>query len=216
MSGQENRLNNQEPERPIFTEARRLEMMRSRAINGIRQCQRKGLQLREMLIKSFEGREKSNPQAEAVYSKALEMISRMPDYDLTEPAGFADAKKDLTDILLLFVDIDTDAQDLQEQSLQSEWTRVGVLAYEFGEEGKIFLHVPPMEGKPGLHQLKDSLSQIADFLKRNPDIHTVCGSSLLLEHPIAKRLGFEIDESDENKGTKFKISREEFLARWGK
>jgi hypothetical protein len=204
-------------EEPTFTDARRLEMMSVKAVSVIRQCQRKNIQPREMLLKAFESKERTDDVATKLYLTAFGMISRMPNYDLDKPDEFNKAKKDITAVFNIFIGVDFDAQDLEEQARRDGWVKVGMLAYELGEDYDIFLHVPPMEGRPGLHQLKDSLCQIAEFLKQNPNIQAVRGSSLLLEHPIAKRLGFEIDaESDEGASPNFKMSRGDFLEKFGK
>jgi hypothetical protein len=189
--------------------------MKVRAI--LEQCQRKSIQPRDLLLKAFKDKTRTDDVAQNLYEDALVKISSMPDYNLSEQAEYISARKDIMDIITPFVEREDGGHDVPTQDMKENWVNVGVFSYEFGPNNEIILHVPPMKDSPKLHQLKDSLCAVAEVLKNDLNIKEVSGNSLLLEHPLAKRLGFKInEESGIGVSPSFRMSREEFLERWGK
>jgi hypothetical protein len=189
--------------------------MKVRAI--LEQCQRKSIQPRDLLQKAFEDKKRVDDFAQNLYETAFVKLSSMPNYNLNDHVEYVRAKKDIMNIITPFVDTEECGHDVPTQDMKENWVNVGVFSYEFGLDREVILHVPPMKNNPGLHQLKESLHTIAGIIKNDINIREVRGSSLLLEHPLAKHLGFKIDEeSDGGVSPNFKMSREEFLERWGK
>lgn len=183
----------------------------------LEQCQRKGVQPRELLLKAFESKKITDNLTQTLYEVAFAKLSNMPDYDLSVQTDYVRAKKDIMDVITPFVEREEGNHDVPTLDMKANWVNVGVFSYEYGPDNEIILHVPPMKDNPGLHQLKDSLHSIAEVLKNNLSIIEVRGNSLLLEHPLAKRLGFIIEDSLEaGVSPNFKMSRDEFIERFGK
>jgi hypothetical protein len=183
------------------------------ATSIIRLCQKQKIQPREKLLRDFEASERSDDLA----IKIKKVVAEMPDYNLDDKAEFILARDFIFNLYLMKIDSETETQqNISGEGIQKNWIKAGLLSYEFGEEGEIFLHIPPMDGKPGLHEFMNSLNKIAEFLKGRPDIHSIRGNSLLLAHNLADRLGFKIDSQySRGESPGFQMSREEFLQRFG-
>lgn len=171
-------------------------------------CQRKDIQPRDLLTKAFIESERSDSLA----LRLNQIVSEMPEYDLSNRADFIKAKEYITNIFTIIVDENPLEQVINDTEAKNKWIDGGFFSYEIGDENNIFLHIPSTTESPSLHQIKDSLHKVADFLVKNPDIVEVSGSSLLLEHPVFAKLGFKIDfESEGGFNPSFKMSRDDFL-----
>ncbi|OGY84020.1 MAG: hypothetical protein A2898_01995 [Candidatus Kerfeldbacteria bacterium RIFCSPLOWO2_01_FULL_48_11] len=207
-----------------LSKERRLETVDTNIDLLLRRCQRKGIQPREMVLKGFHDRQKMNEQlGDDLAADIYASVTGLPDYNLDDEIARAQAYQDIQRIFSRIIDFqhsnaaESRVQREQERQAQEHWKQAGVFSYEIGRQNELVLHVPSMTEPPQPGQLKDSLRQLADTLEQEPDIKEVRGSSLLLEHPIARRLGFEIDPgSDEEFVPNFRMSREEFLKRFGK
>jgi hypothetical protein len=176
-------------------------------------CQRKNIQPKDMLAKVFSDSGRTDPLA----LKLIKIISDMPEYNLDIRTDFNSAREYITNIFTIIIEENPEGQVINDNESKSKWIDTGFFSYEVGESDDILLHIPSTTESPKLSQIKKSLSKIATFLRENPDIIEVRGSSLLLEHPVFIKLGFTIDfDSDDGFNPNFKMSREEFLELWGK
>ncbi|MFH1235876.1 MAG: hypothetical protein V1685_02975 [Parcubacteria group bacterium] len=203
---------------------RRLETVDTTVGLLLRRCQRKGVQPREMVLMGFQDRQKVKEQlGDDLAAEIFAAVSSLSDYNLDDETARAQAHQDIQRIFSRIVDFqhsntaESRMAREREGRPSEDWKQAGIFSYEVTDQHELILHVPSMAEAPQPGQLKDSLRQLADMLEQEPNISEVRGSSLLLEHPIAKRLGFGVDpESDEGFVPNFRMSREEFLKRFGK
>lgn len=191
----------------------------------LRRCIRKGMQPRELLtlwfserFEQFEKRESWSDSIQALHDG----IQRLPDYELDDQASHAQAQQDLEALYAGVAELRFDkghenVQPTGERHLREGWHPVGMLAYEFFPKYPeiLYMHVPHMDESPSAGEMKDSLRQLAEVVAHDENIKEVRGTSLLLEHPIAKRLGFVIEEYDSGSMPSFQMTREEFLEKFG-
>ena len=206
----------EEPKLEITSKEREQEYVRVNASLILKICQEEKFQPRERLLKEFEKSGRADNQALAL----RELVLKMPDYDLEEKDDFEKAREYIELIFRTKESLVGQEVVGRESEMMKNWVSVGVFAYELTGDGeaddRMVIHVPPTDKSPKLGQIRDSLVQIANFLKQNPDIIEVNGSSLLLAHSLAKKLGFTAQTDGKNEfGLTFKMSREEFIKRWG-
>ncbi|MFA5134419.1 MAG: hypothetical protein WC505_01370 [Patescibacteria group bacterium] len=226
MSEREHPLN--DAEAPVdgfgLTKERRMETIGTNVDLILRRCQRTGVQPRDMMLRACKGRQELNERFGGLADQLHERMTALPDFDLDDPDGRSQAAAALQEmyeeiISQQFNDPDGPIVEQHRRDIESrkQWQQAGLFSYELGEQHELVLHVPPMTEAPGPQQLKDSLGELAAVIDADPGITEVVGSSLLLEHPIAKRFGFTIDEeSDEGFNPNFRMPRDEFLTRFGK
>ncbi len=193
----------------------------------LRRCIRKGIQPREFLESSIGASNMVNVElyGQEEANELLRLIGELPDYDLHDPDDVERARLVLRDILRPILELEYEDADIAERirerqrSDESLWGHAGLFAYEVDDHPKgkaLVLHVPPTSTSPGLRELKESLSDIATILEADPSITQVRASSLLLEHPLASRLGFVIDKkSDKGMRPNAHMSSAEFCQRFG-
>ncbi len=189
----------------------------------LRRCQRQGVQPREMMLRAFGNREELEQRVGDMADSMIERVSALPDYDLSDPDSRAQAAAALEEmyghvISQQFAHPDSAPAIAQQRDIESRqgWQSAGMFEYELGENHELVLHIPPMIESVKSQQLRDSLHELTAVVVSDPDIQEVRGSSLLLEHPVAQRLGFRIEEtSDEGFTPNFRMSRDEFLKRFG-
>jgi len=198
-------------ERREQTDNRKLDLM-------LRRCKRKKIQPRDFLIKSVNIGETEKIYGPDLTSKIIEKLKNLPDYNLEDEEIFQQAKKDLLEIMTPIINIEFErgdrANEIQElrREVQKNWREAGLFSYEIDDRHFLHLHIPPIEKIPSLRQLKKSLSKIANIVKENESILQVRASSLLLEHPAARRIGFKVDpELDKGHLPNFRMGREEFI-----
>jgi hypothetical protein len=176
-------------------------------------CRNEGIQPREKLLEDFKKSNRSDELAVRLHS----MISGMTSYNLEDHVDFDAAKDFVRNIILVKKNSEERTEDnINERTMRKDWISVGIFSYELGENNELILHVPPTDKSPMPGQIKDSLHKVAEILKQDRGIIEVVGRSILLVHPLAKRLGFNItkDSSDNSKLISH-ISREDFIKRWG-
>lgn len=201
-----------------LTRERRLETVGTNIDLMLRRCVRLQVQPRDMLLRAYGERDRLQEELGSAADELLVNMTNLPDYNLENPVERTAAYQAIAEVFSKVVDAQF-ARDPQEpeavQEAEKQWERAGIFAYEVGEDGNLVIHVPPMAEAPTASQLKVSLQQLAAVLEVQPGIAEVRSSSLLLEHPIAKRFGFTIDpESDAKFTPSFHISREAFLKRF--
>lgn len=228
LSMNEHEYSPQEVEEPVdgfgLTKERRMQTVGTNVELILRRCERKNVQLRDLMLRSFKEREELNERLGDFAGRFYERLLALPDFDLAdsnERTQAAEALRALYEEIISqqFLNMNNPIVEQHQQDIESrkKWHTAGFFSYELGEQHELVLHVPPMEESPRPQQLKDSLSELATVVEGDPEISEIRGSSLLLEHPVAKRLGFTIDnESDEGFNPNFRMSREEFLKRFGR
>lgn len=207
-----------------LTKERRMETIGTIVDLILRRCRRTGVQPRDMMLRSFQDRGELNERLGDLANQLHERMNTLPDFDLDNPNERSQAAVALQElyqeiISQQFTNPNGPIAEQHQQDVESRkrWNQAGIFSYELGEKHELVLHVPPMADTPRPQQLKNSLSELAGVVAKDADIKEIRGSSLLLEHPIAKRFGFTIDdESDEGVNPNFRMSREEFLERFGK
>ncbi|MEK7631445.1 MAG: hypothetical protein AAB445_01070 [Patescibacteria group bacterium] len=201
-----------------LTKERRLETVGTNIDLTLRRCDRLHVQPRDMLLRAYGDREGLQEELGPAAEELLDIMANLPDYNLADPADRTAASQAIAEIFSHVVEAQF-ARDPKEQAAAQEaekqWKRAGIFAYEVVEDGNLVIHVPPMAEAPTASQLKESLQQLAVVLEEQPGIAEIHSSSLLLEHPIAKRFGFTIEpESDGEFSPSFHIAREDFLKRF--
>ncbi|MFA7252513.1 MAG: hypothetical protein WC027_01515 [Candidatus Paceibacterota bacterium] len=180
----------------------------------LRICQDDKIQPREKLLAEFDKSGRTDNEAMTL----RELVLKMPDYNLDDLTDFDNARAYLEYIFKTKNNFHEDNNNWDSEMMK-DWIRIGIFAYQLTGDGKvdnkIVIHIPPTDQSPKLGQIKESLNLIAQLLERSPDITEVGGSSLLLIHPLAKRFGFIAQPGNDSEPLVFKMSREEFINRFG-
>lgn len=206
-----------------LTKERRIETVATNIDLILRRCQRKGIQPRDMLMKTFDKGQEANGQLTGFIEELINAINALPDYDLNEKENYDQAFIDVEQIYAKVIDFEFSGAPeyndmlIHEQEARQRWQDAGFFNYELGEQHELILHVPPMAEAPNLSQIKSSFQNLVRVIEDDEAIQEVRGSSLLLEHPLFSRMGFKIDgENDDDFYPNFRMSREEFLRRFKK
>ena len=201
---------------------RQLETMNLNIKLKLKQCFDQGIQPKNALIKYLNKEEEVNKKFGDL-SEIYNDVSNLPDYKLTEPENLALATEDVYRILSKVVDLkfsnpeELRIQGEMQKQKHEKWKNAGIFAYEDGEHNELILHVPPTSESPKNRQILESLKLVADVVAKNPDINAVYGESLLLEHGLAKRLGFDVKPGlTPGSNPRFTMPRKEFLERFAK
>lgn len=199
-----------------LTKERRFETVNTNIDLMLRRCKRQGIQPREMMLRSINDSEEINTRFGEMAHDIYERVKAISDFDLENTESHSQASEELQSIFSMLIEQQFSGNEREVQA-RKHWQQVGIFSYELGENHELVLHIPPMTDSPQLNQMKDSLKQLSELIEKDQDIKEIKGSSLLLEHPLAKRLGFEIDtESDEGFNPNFRMSREKFLELFSK
>ncbi|MFA5069827.1 MAG: hypothetical protein WC528_00945 [Patescibacteria group bacterium] len=228
MEEREHELGNKEELKDAFGVdlERRKEMMDLDAELVVRRCLRKKLQPRELLKLKFDP---TDPFMIGRYSEekiheTLESVDNLRDYDLKEKTDYEQAVDAVGLIFNNLAEFEfADQGRLRHasegimESMKNQ-KEAGILQYELrNKDGHISLmiHVPPQAENLTRGKLREARQRLAEVVKNDVSIEEIEGSSLLLEHPLVRKLGFEIDqESDEGFTPNFHMAREEFLERF--
>lgn len=198
----------------LITNERGQEHVKINAGLILRICQDDKIQLREKLLAEFDKSGRTDNEAMVL----RELVLKMPDYNLDDRADFDNARRYLEYIFKNKNNFHEDNNNWDSE-MMSGWIKVGIFAYQLTGDGevdkKIVIHIPPTDQSPKLGQIRESLNLIAQLLERSPDITEVSGSSLLLIHPLAKRFGFIAQPGSDNEPLTFKMSRNEFIKKFG-
>lgn len=192
---------------------------------ALARCQRKKVQPRDYILAMVAENDIAERFSEAVAAEMTRRAEALPDFNFDDPEDLERARQALSDVALWLKSRELDdpeaSQHFREhaEEVKERMHEAGMFTYEIEEswEGRIMrLHVPTMASAPRVHELRQSLHALADVLAQDPTLMEVRMNSLLLEHPVAKRLGFQIDESAEfTSAPVSSMPRQEFIERFG-
>lgn len=210
---------------PEISLERNLESRRLSIDLALRRCQRKDWQPRDYFLGVTEQMEQV-PETKHVAQEIRQQLQLLPDIDWkhTDREELGDMLFNIAKPLLL-------TEYEQGRSIISSgenWKSAGVFAYEIydstaepampelGTEPLMIIHLPSQAESIKRETLLALLKELATTLTEHPDVKGIRGTSLLLEHPLFQRLGFQIDkEHDTGPMASTFISREEFIERFG-
>jgi hypothetical protein len=183
----------------------------------LRRCERKNLQPRQFMLESIKESKLMKMISQEQTDKIEKEMSQLPDIDLSVKEEREDIQRRIFDIMqpVILATYENNEIKQRETEDRAKWENAGLFSYELVDEGeRLILHVPDTDSGPGRAEIIQSLETIADIIRQDEKgkIKEVRASSLLLEHPLAKRLGFHInEESDEGFAPNCSFKVEEFL-----